>query len=219
MPLDYEASGFVLAGGQSSRMGRDKALLPFAGRLLIAQALSILREAGVSAAIAGAQPSARASLKSFATVVDDAEPGLGPLAGICTALASTSARRAVFLAVDQPIMPPSLLVYLLHHACIAGHAITVPSIAGFAQTLPAVIDRVALPALRCALKAGDGGCFAAYQSAAASLGQPIVAVAVELLVQSGQVAHPFCLPPLRWFLNLNTPADLELAEALSCRVA
>ncbi len=39
-----DASGFVLAGGQSSRMGRDKALLTFAGQPLIAHALAILRE-------------------------------------------------------------------------------------------------------------------------------------------------------------------------------
>lgn len=194
-------------------MGCDKALLPFAARPLIAHALSLLREAGLPASIAGANPQARALLASSAPVVDDPEPGLGPLAGICAALRSTSTQYAVFLPVDLPLLPASLLAYLLHHARVTGHAVTVPSIAGFSQTFPAVIDRAALGALEAALHAGTGGCFSAFQSAAACLDQPIGAVAVELLAQSGQVTHPLGLPPLRWFLNLNTPADLRCAEA------
>ena len=100
-----EAVGFVLAGGQSSRMGQDKALLLFAGRPLVAHALSIFSRAGIAASIAGVRSSARTALEAFAPVVEDAEPGLGPLAGICAALASTSARYAVFLPVDLPLLP------------------------------------------------------------------------------------------------------------------
>ncbi|MGA7343826.1 MAG: molybdenum cofactor guanylyltransferase [Terracidiphilus sp.] len=210
------AAGFVLAGGQSTRMGQDKALLTVAGQRLIVHALSILREAGLSASIAGA----RSQLASFAPVVEDAEPGLGPLAGICAALASISARHAVFVPrhavfvpVDLPLLPASLLRFLLHHAEITGRAVTVPSLNGFALTFPAIVDRAALPALRADLAAGRRGCFAAFQAAAAALGQTVSTLAVELLVQSGQVDHPSGLPAVRWFLNLNTPADLDLVSA------
>jgi molybdenum cofactor guanylyltransferase len=207
------ASGFVLAGGQSTRMGQDKALLRFAGQPLIAHAISILNDAGLSAFIAGA----RMPLDSFAPVVADPAPDLGPLSGVCAALASISARHAVFLSIDQPFVPPSLLRFLLHHAHITSQAVTISAISGFNQTFPAVIDRAALPALQAELDAGRYGCFSALQAAAAGLGQRIGCVPVEFLAQSGHVTHPHNLPPVFWFLNLNTPADLERAESLARR--
>jgi molybdopterin-guanine dinucleotide biosynthesis protein A len=212
-PLQNDATAFVLAGGQSTRMGRDKALLPLGGRPLISHALSTLRAAGLSATIAGAN----CDLSGFAPVIDDSQPGLGPLAGVCAALAATAARFAVFLSIDSPFLPPSLLAYLLHRARIAGGAIAVPSIAGFAQTFPAVIDRRAQPALQAELRAGRKGCFSAFQAAAASLGQPLSRVSVELLAQSRHVVHDSGLHPFCWFFNLNSPADFERAEALWSR--
>ena len=214
---DTDAAGFVLAGGQSSRMGQDKALLLFGGRPLMAHALSILSLAGLSVSIAGARPSARKALEAYAPVVADPEPGFGPLAGICAALASTSARYAVFLPVDLPLLPPALIAFLLHHARITGRAVTFPTVSGLAETFPVVLDRAVRPALKAALDAGNGRCLSAFEAAAASLHQPLNSVAVELLAQSGQVTHPLGLPPIRWFLNLNTPGDVEQAEALTVR--
>ena len=191
---EKKASGFVLAGGQSSRMGRDKALLPFAGQPLIAHAISILREAGLEAAIAGANPQANGALAAYAPVVEDSQPGLGPLAGICAALATVATRYAVFLPVDLPLLPSSLIAYMVHHAEITGRAVTIPSVNGFSQTFPVVLDRSVLPALQRDLHSGLGGCFSAFQTAASGMGQPIASVGVELLVQSGQIAHPLGLP-------------------------
>jgi molybdopterin-guanine dinucleotide biosynthesis protein A len=212
-----DATGFVLAGGQSRRMGRDKSLLEFAGKPMVAHALDILKQAGLPAAIAGAAPTARASLEAFAPVLEDAAPGLGPLSGICAALAAASARYALFISVDQPLLPPSLLAFLLRHAQITGSAVTVASVSGFAQTFPAVIDRAALPALQNELNAGRNGCFAAFQAASRALDQPLRSVAVEILLQCGQLSDPNGRPPLHWFHNLNTPADLERAEAFETR--
>lgn len=206
-----DAAGFVLAGGQSSRMGRDKALLPFAGRPLVRHALSILHEAGLPASIAGARSPA---LSEFAPVVSDPTPGLGPLAGICAALASTQSRFAVFLPVDLPFLPPSLLLYLLHHARVSGQVVNLPRVNGFAQTFPAVLDCAVLHVLKVELDAGRNGCFSAFEAAAAAMKQTISSIPVEYLVQAGQAAHPFALPPFRWFLNLNKPTDLTLAEGL-----
>lgn len=211
--IQPDAAGFVLAGGQSSRMGLDKALVDFCGQPLIVHALSILRKAGLPASIAGAQ----AELGSFAPVIPDAAPGHGPLAGICAALTSTSTQYAAFVSVDAPFVPTSLLTYLLHHARVAGSAITIASVNGFDQTFPAVIDRAALPALQTELLAGRLGAFSAFQAAAASQGRPVGRVPAEFLAQSGQVCDPGGLPPIRWFLNLNTPADLKHATAVAER--
>lgn len=204
-----DAAGFVLAGGQSSRMGTDKASLVFRGRPLVAHALEILSGAGLEASIAGA----RVPLGAFAPVVEDAEPGLGPLGGICTALESSAARWAVFLPVDLPLLPSSLVRFLLDRARISGSAVTLASLAGFVQTFPVVLDRAVLPGLQAELHAGRRGCFSAFQAAAGGLGEPLNVVAAELLAQGGQVTGPDGLPAASWFSNINAADDLRQAEA------
>lgn len=215
------AAGFVLAGGRSRRMGHDKALLSFAGRTLIAHAISILGDAGLTASIAGAGGALRSLASSLPgsppVIEDDPEPGLGPLAGICAALQSTTARMAVFLPVDTPFLPSSLITYLVWHASITGQAVTVPTVNGFAETFPAVLDRATLPILKGEIEAGRDGCFSAFQAAASALNQPVSRLAVELLAQSGHVSHPLGLAPFLWLLNLNDAAALATAEALAVK--
>jgi molybdenum cofactor guanylyltransferase len=191
-------------------MGEDKALVPFAGRPLVAHAIEILRNAGLEVSIAGAH----VSLDTFAAVVADVAPDLGPLSGICAALAAADARFAVFLPVDMPLMPSSLIAALVRHAQITESAVTVPSVSGFAQTFPAVIDRAALPALKAELAARRLGCFATFGAAATALNQHVSVVPVELLLQAGQASHQDSLPAFRWFLNVNTPDDLRRAGSL-----
>ena len=208
---ELDAVGFVLAGGRSTRMGSDKSLVLLDGRPLLAHALGILREACLAASVAGGQP----GHSVLAPLVQDSRPGLGPLGGICAALASTSAPWAVFLSVDLPLLPALLVACLLRHARITGRSITVPSVNGFAQTFPAVVSRASLPVFENELESGRGGCFSAFQAAAASLGEPVTVLPVETLVQCGQVAHPRALPASRWFLNVNTAEDLRHASVVS----
>ena len=209
------AVGFVLAGGESRRMGCDKALIEFFGQPLIVRALKLLREAGVEARIAGA----RANLEQFAPVIADPEPGRGPLGGICAALAAMREPRAVFVPIDLPLLPASLIALMVRRAAINGAIVTLPSVSGFVQTLPAVVDRAALPGLEDALKEGRGGCFAAFEAAAAGLGQRVASFPVEYLVQAGQVTHPEGVPPVMWFMNANSPADLARAQAVARRAS
>jgi molybdopterin-guanine dinucleotide biosynthesis protein A len=123
------------------------------------------------------------------------------------------AEYAVFLSVDMPLLPSPLVAYLLDRARITGAVGVVASVNGFAQTFPAVVRKSALSSVRAELSAGQGGCLHAFRVAAAQLGQPFTTLAVENLVQAGQVKHPSGLPPAFWFLNVNTPADLERAES------
>jgi molybdopterin-guanine dinucleotide biosynthesis protein A len=191
-------------------MGRDKALVQFAGSPLVSHALGIFREAGLEASIAGT----RSPLAAFAPVVEDSIADRGPLGGICAALASTLAARAVFLPVDLPLMPASLVVLLLEHARVSGRAVTLAAVNGFVQTFPVVLAATILPVIEAELEAGRRGCFSAFQSAAASLGQAVSVLPVELLTQAAQLRHPDGLPACRWFVNINVPGDLERAEEL-----
>jgi molybdenum cofactor guanylyltransferase len=203
-----DAVGFVLAGGLSTRMGEDKALTLLGGRPLVSYALEILRGSGLSASIAGA----RSSLESYAPVIADG--GLGPLAGVCAALASASVPTAVFLSVDMPLLPASLITALFNDAQATGAVVTVPSGNGYAQTFPAILSRTMLPMLQKSLREGDRGCYAAFQAAAEQLHSPIRILPVELLAQAGKVIHPEGLPASFWFWNVNTPADLARAKGL-----
>ncbi|MGB8261523.1 MAG: molybdenum cofactor guanylyltransferase [Terracidiphilus sp.] len=204
------AAGFVLAGGRSLRMGADKALVEFAGEPLIARALGILRAAGLDTAIAGA----RQPLGGYAPVVADSEPELGPLGGVCAALATLEAERALFLPVDMPLMAPSLLRCLIGLAERESAAVAVPQLDGFAQTFPAVVSRAALPFLRRELEAGRRGCLAAFQAAAAALGQQVALLPVEESVRREGLVHPRGTAAESWFLNVNTASDLVAAIEL-----
>jgi molybdopterin-guanine dinucleotide biosynthesis protein A len=214
--LHPEAEGFVLAGGRSSRMERDKALVELAGRSLIERALGILRNAGIDARIAGA----RSELSVFAPVILDlpGDSGQGPLAGICAALSAFRTRYAVFLPVDLPLIPASLIEYLVQHVVVTGAAVTVVSVAGFIQTFPAIIDRAASGLLKQSLDSGNRNCLKALQSAGVGLPGGFSALQIELLVQPGQVSHPRGLHASQWFLNVNSPADLLQLNELAKRV-
>lgn len=206
MKTSLEAVGFVLAGGRSSRMGAEKALLRLRGEPLVAHALRTLRQAGLEVWIAGA----RAPLEEFAPVVRDAEADRGPLGGICAALEATDARRAVFVPVDLPLLPAAAVTFLLEEARKADAAVAVLAMDKFVQTFTAVVDRAVLPRLRAELAAGRGKCLEAFAAAAKAMGRPMEVVSVQRALQEGRLAATQPVEP--WFLNVNAPEDLKQAE-------
>jgi molybdopterin-guanine dinucleotide biosynthesis protein A len=95
-------SGLVLAGGRSSRMGREKALLPLPdGRTLLQRQIDLLRAAGAGSVAVSVGPG-----KSFPMVgvdqISDAVPDAGPLAGIAAGLRAAPPGLVLVLAVDMP---------------------------------------------------------------------------------------------------------------------
>jgi molybdopterin-guanine dinucleotide biosynthesis protein A len=104
-------------GGRSSRMGRDKALLPFRGGALAQSVAQAVLEAAGSATLVG-DPARYSGLGR--PIIPDLYPGEGPLGGILTALRNTSADWNLITACDMPHLDPELLRGLLKTAAEGG---------------------------------------------------------------------------------------------------
>ncbi len=131
------ASGFVLAGGESSRMGRDKALLPYHGTSLVEHISSAVREASGNVKI----------------IVNDEIPGCGPLGGLFTALSMTETDWNLIVACDMPGISPEPLRTLLKRAEISNcDCVAAQSSDGALQPLCAVYHRRCLPIVARAIR-------------------------------------------------------------------
>lgn len=108
-----QRAAFVLAGGRSSRMGRDKALLPFQGRALVEHVASQAR--GVTDNITLVGETSRYANLGY-PVIEDIFPGRGPLSGLHAALTSTDFEWNLILACDMPQVTAEFLVQLMARA-------------------------------------------------------------------------------------------------------
>ncbi len=145
-------AGFVLAGGESSRMGRDKALLPFRGGVLGGHVAAIVAAAAGSAILIG-DPEKYGHLGY--PVLPDRSPGAGPLGGIESALSYTSADWNLVLACDMPAIRAEFLRGLLDAAeRLNADALLPESPSGRLEPLSAVYHRRCLAAIGRALSAG-----------------------------------------------------------------
>lgn len=104
--------GVVLAGGRSSRMGRDKALLPWRGDTLLAHMQQCLHLSGVSRVIvSGAYPQCDAVPDRFAD--------LGPLGGLASVAAALPDTTLLVVPVDMPLISADALRYLRESSAAA----------------------------------------------------------------------------------------------------
>lgn len=115
--------GAVLAGGNATRFGSDKALAALFGRTLLDHALASLAPHCATLVVCG-------RLKApVPTLADVPSAGLGPLGGLAAALAHAEAHghaAVLTTACDTPAIPPALLAALL--AAGSGHAAEAPTL-------------------------------------------------------------------------------------------
>lgn len=183
-----QAAGFLLCGGRSSRMGRDKSLLLLDGEPLVSRGLRTLREVCIEVAIAGAVE----DLSRFGKVIPDDVTDCGPLGGIVSAMEQSSLEWNLFLPVDSPFVPVIALKRLLLEAVGSSWVCVMARVAGISQPLCAVYSRKALPVLCEELAAGRW-------KVTRAIGAAGPCKVVDFEEES-------------WFRNLNTPEEFAAAE-------
>ncbi len=195
--LPHQVTGFVLAGGKSSRMGTDKAELSLDGRTLLEHALCTVRAVCGETLIIGS----RQRYGSFCPGYEDIFPDCGPLSGVHSALTHSQTEWNLIIAVDTPFLKPELLRYLIQRASAVSDTVVAPKINDIVQPLCAVYSRKFLPIAEGALKAGK------YKLGPLFPRENTLVVQEEELKQFAFTAE--------MFENLNTPEDLERARKRS----
>jgi molybdenum cofactor guanylyltransferase len=205
-----DAEGWILAGGRSLRMGRDKAGVALGERTLLEHMLDKLRALGLRTRMAGLhQPVNGLRPELFPEVHPDTHPGCGPLSGIETALSRSEAPLALVLGVDLPLLETEFLAWMLQRAGTTGAMATIPRLLGEPQPLCAVYRRELLRGVSDALNAGEYRVMMAVERAWVGA---IDYFDTERVAATG--AWRWRRPAHWQFMNCNTPEDLGLAGAI-----
>jgi molybdopterin-guanine dinucleotide biosynthesis protein A len=132
-------AGFVLTGGRSSRMGRDKALMAYGDHTLVEHVAQVVERACGSVVLVGSPERYRALPYP---AIEDVLPEEGPLGGIHAALCASSAEWNLVVACDMPLITEALLESLLEAAGqFTGDCIVPVSPGGRLQPLCALYRR------------------------------------------------------------------------------
>lgn len=191
----------IQAGGQSRRMGSNKALLRFRGQPLVAWVVSRLRPLAGELLVTTNQPEALAFLNL--PLVPDLLPGKGALGGLYTALNAARFEQVAVVACDMPFVAPALISAEANLLTSGAWDAVVPSSSeGVLEPLSAVYRRRAcLPAVKAALDSGEMRMVSWFPQ-------------VKLHILDAAETARFAPGPYSFF-NINTPEDLELSEQLA----
>lgn len=149
--MAVEVASFILAGGVSSRMKRDKALLEIGGVPLLLRTAQLLQSVVGAPTVVG-DP---ATYEFFALpVISDDWPGAGPLGGIATALRASSAQWNLVVACDLPYLTAEWLRFLVARAVASTADAVLPLNTRGAEPLCAMYHKRGEPAIRAALESG-----------------------------------------------------------------
>jgi molybdenum cofactor guanylyltransferase len=222
--------GYVLAGGRSTRMGRDKALLELAGKPLVEHAVLKLRRLTDDVSILSDRP----ELAVFAPLVPDLRERCGPLCGIEAALAHTRRDWILVLPVDMPLLPTSVLEQWSRS--VVAHPstrIAFFTVDGLPQAALCMLHREVAPLVALAAEQGTFKLASALEAAAVTLAReldvPLQEVVLKAawndreevhipVVEVSQGERPWRVLTKAqlaarhlWFANLNTPEEFDEA--------
>jgi len=192
----FTVAGVILAGGQSRRMGREKALLPLPGneRITFVEHLVTLLNGFCSEVVLVARDGSQASelAGSGRRIVLDEASGVGPLMGLYSGLKAIGASHALVTAVDMPFVQPSVISFLL--AQPLDDALLVPMVHDVAQVMLAVYPRTSISLIGDRLREGRRD------------PRSLLTVAKVRYIEEAQLR--VYDPQLRSFVNVNTPQEL-----------
>ncbi|MEW8959661.1 molybdenum cofactor guanylyltransferase [Neomoorella humiferrea] len=191
----HEAAGIVLAGGKSTRMGTNKALLPLGQVSMLARVVAALRPLFSEIIVVTNTPELYQDLGT--RLVTDVIPGRGPLSGFHAGLMYSPYRYNFIVACDMPFIDPGFISHLIKQA--EGYDVVVPRLGEYLQPLHAVYSRECLKAVEECLREGQYKAFAFYP---------------KVKVRYVDIDRLQGIDPERVFFNINTPKDLARARQL-----
>jgi molybdenum cofactor guanylyltransferase len=146
-----QVTGVILAGGQSRRMGQDKAFLPFGKGLLIERVIEVVQQVTADVILITNTPERyrRFGLPMFSDVIAEA----GSLGGIYTGLVSAKTPYSLCLGCDMPFVKPTFLRFLCRTAAEAD--VVIPRNAEDFQPLCAVYSQVCRDPIRHKIEVGQ----------------------------------------------------------------
>jgi len=184
-------TAFVLAGGKSTRMGQDKALLELNNETLLVRVLKLAKLIAPNVRIIG-------DAKKFAPwgdVVEDIYPEHGPLGGIHAALAGTETDLNLVLPVDMPFLDRAFLDFLVAKGASSSAIVTVPRSGDRLHPLCATYRRSFVEVAKRSLEAGHNRIDALFSD-----------VETQIIEEDEIRRNGF---PLNLFRNVNTPQDWQ----------
>lgn len=194
--------GYVQAGGASTRFGRDKALVGFGGRTMLAQTTGLLASVCGEVIIVAAEGQYPDVL---VPLLADRWPGQGPLGGILTALQSSALRGTesiwnLIVSCDMPFLTRDWLEFLCQRAERSAAQVAVAESANGLEPLCACWKTTSMPSVQ-----------AAFNSGVRKVTDAMKRLPMEVLDVS--VWKRFDTKG-RLFWNINTPADYEEAKRI-----
>ncbi|HTY55077.1 MAG TPA: molybdenum cofactor guanylyltransferase [Candidatus Binataceae bacterium] len=193
-------SAVVLVGGRSSRMGRDKATLPFDGTTLIERTVATLHRAFADVLVVAAPESISEKFPTLdATIIRDEAPFAGPVPALLIGLRAARYDPVFACSCDLPMLNAALAAWLCSIITEKNDAV-IPIVSERLQVLHAVYRKRCTSALDTMLASGEKSLRALA---------PLLDVRAVVESDMRQID-----PELRSFFNLNTPDDYAAAVEL-----